>query len=56
MLKEKQLEELLKDKDVIFLLKDILKLKNSKQECEIKLYWKNGKQYNKKYTVRKLIE
>lgn len=55
-MREEYKELIEKDKEVQYILEDILKLKKTGSECEMRLYWKNGKQYNKKYIVRKLIE
>nr|DAN35407.1 MAG TPA: hypothetical protein [Caudoviricetes sp.] len=54
-MEEKYLKIIKEDKEIQYILDDILKLKETGNECEIRLYWKNGKQYNKKYIVKKLI-
>jgi len=55
MLNVEQLEKLLKDKDVQYLLGDIAEAKQSNTDVDIKLFIKKGRIVKKQFTTRTFI-
>ena len=55
MLKKEQIEKMLEDKDVLYLLGDIAEAKQSNIDVDIKIFIKKGKIIKKQFTTRKFL-
>nr|DAX16135.1 MAG TPA: hypothetical protein [Caudoviricetes sp.] len=54
-LTQEDINELLKDKEVLYLLEDLAEAKRTNIDIDIKILIKKGKIFKKFYTTRKLI-
>lgn len=55
MLKKEQIEKILEDKNVLYLLGDIAEAKRSNIDVDIKVFIKKGKIIKKQFTTRTLL-